>query len=153
MNTGTLFAQIEVTHTRTHTHMYNLESYPGNITDSVTASTETSDEDFVLGSMSVGQRLGQLGYTKFRDKVRTFSSMQLRQPSRGTKAPIFLPFLMSCGIAFAQPRNCLCVTWYAYINDLGTAALPNGGVRLFCLNATTSGGKDARVYCVHMYFK
>ncbi len=30
------------------------------------------------------------------ERRRTFSSMKLRQPSLGTKAAIFLPFLISC---------------------------------------------------------
>merc|ERR1719270_810623 len=49
-------------------HLDDLESDSGNISDGVTLSTHTS----------------------------SFSSTKLRQPSLGTKAVIFFPFLISC---------------------------------------------------------
>merc|ERR1712004_737725 len=52
-------------------HLDNLETHTGNITDSMTFTTESSNQNFVVL------------LTKFK------------QPSLGTKAVIFLPFLIN----------------------------------------------------------
>lgn len=80
----------------------HLETDTGNITDGVTLTAETRDED-LKRQKEHGERQNQLqgvSTSNSRQKksqapslLRTssFSSTKLRQPSRGTKAVIFLP--------------------------------------------------------------
>ena len=83
----------------------NLEPHTRNIAHSVALTAEARDQDLVLQARETRatraaselwtRRHGAGGGRGGRGALRTFSSIKLRQPSRGTKAAIFLPFLMS----------------------------------------------------------
>ena len=90
----------------------HLETDTGDITHSVPPPPEPSDQYLVLYTddrttrMQSAERVNRAmcqhqtaaagAHVSRQAAVLTFSSMKLRQPSLGTNAAIFLPFLMSC---------------------------------------------------------
>ena len=88
-------------------HFDHFETNAGNIADGVTGTTKTSDQHFVLLYANAWvwiddlcKRTSKICTTTntihYKYKQLTFSSIKLRQPSFGTNAAIFLPFLINC---------------------------------------------------------
>ena len=72
--------------------LHHLETAAGNISFTLSALSETRDQDLILEKNNKNVRKN--AKRKLIDKL-TFSSTKFKQPSLGTKQAIFFPFLMS----------------------------------------------------------
>ena len=89
-----------------YTYLDYLKSDTGNVTDGVALAAEPGDKNLILQPKCLCEQNLQFHHDSDTSRClrargagggsRTFSSTKLRQPSHGTNAAIFLPFLMSC---------------------------------------------------------